>query len=279
MKKTVLLDGGVGTSLWELAEKYGFKKDPVWKYNIDHPEIVAELMKQYLEAGSEIVQANTFGANIPAVSRLKYDCMEVIKAGVRITKEVVGDKAKTSLSFGPLAEMLEPFGDLEEDECYDIYYKMVEAGVSAGADVVILETFMDVEMMRIAASAAKQFGKPVFCSLTFEKAGKTMMGNSVQDAIDKLVPLGIDAIGMNCSLGPDLALPIIKEFCEKTDLPIFFKPNAGKPILAADGTTEAAYTPEMFAKEVAPAIGLVDYLGGCCGTNPEYIRLLRKEIG
>jgi 5-methyltetrahydrofolate--homocysteine methyltransferase len=114
--------------------------------------------------------------------------------------------------------------------------------------------------------------------MTFEKNGKTMFGNSVQDTIDTLAPLGIDAIGLNCSLGPDLALPIIREFSEKTDMPLLFKPNAGKPILSADGSTAVAYTAEQFAKDVEPALEFVSYIGGCCGSDAEYIKEIKKLL-
>ena len=105
-----------------------------------------------------------------------------------------------------------------------------------------------------------------------------MFGNSVDDVIEELTPLGIDAVGLNCSLGPDLAVPIIKEFSEKTDLPIIFKPNAGKPILSADGTTVTAYSAQQFAEDVKPALGYVDYIGGCCGSDSSYIREIKKLL-
>lgn len=273
-----LLDGAYGTSLWHYADEAGIKNEPVWKYNIEHPELVAKLTKDYYEAGSKIIQANTFGANGPAVKRSSsYSPADVVTAAVKISKEVLADTdAKIGLPFGPLSMLLEPYGDLEEDECYEIYDEVISAGVSAGADVVMLETFMDKEMMRIAATAAKKHDVPVFCSMTFEKAGKTMMGNSVQDVIDALAPLGIDAIGMNCSLGPEQALPIIKEFSEKTDIPLLFKPNAGKPILNSDGTSSAPIGAEEFAQLLRPAFDIVSYIGGCCGSDPTYIAEIRK---
>ena len=197
MKKPVLLDGAVGTSLWEMAEANGVEKVPVWRYNLEHPEFVRALCERY---------------------------------------------------------------------------------VDAGADLILLQTFIDLHLMEIATRVAVRYGLPVFCAMTFEKVGKTMFGNSVQDVIDALTPLGIDAIGMNCSLGPDLALPVIREFAEKTDLPLLFKPNAGKPILAPDGSTVTDYDAETFVREVEPALDFVDYVGGCCGTNPEYIRLLGQRI-
>ena len=275
-----LLDGAMGTGLWALADAAGVEKVPVWKYNIEHPELVEAMNRQYLEAGSQIIQANTFGANGPAVKHSSdYDPAVVVAEAVKIAKKVAaGTDVKVALSFGPLSELLEPYGDLEEDECFEIYDTVIKAGVEAGADVVFLETFMDIEMMAIAAKAALQYGKPVFCSMTFEKVGKTMMGNSVQDAIDKLVPLGIAGIGMNCSLGPEQALPIIKEFSEKTDLPLFYKPNAGKPVLNADGSSTAPIGPEEFAELLKPAVPYVSYIGGCCGSDPEYIKEIKKVI-
>lgn len=274
------MDGAVGTTLWGMAEAAGVKKEPVWKYNIEHPEFVEELTKRYVDAGCEIILANTFGANGPAVKRSSpYTAAEVVAAGVKAAKKVLdGTGVKLCLSVGPLMQLLEPYGDMEEDECAEIYDEMLDAGVGAGADIILIQTFMDLEMMRVATVEAKKYGLPVFCSMTFEKSGKTMFGNSVQDVIDVLTPLGIDAIGLNCSLGPDLALPIIKEFSEKTDLPLLFKPNAGKPILSEDGSTAVAYTAKQFAEDIKPALEFVSYIGGCCGSDAEYIKEIKKLI-
>ena len=279
-RKITLMDGAVGTTLWGIAEANGVKKEPVWKYNIEHPEFVEELTRRYLEAGCEIILANTFGANGPAVKRSSpYTAADVVAAGVKAGKKVLeGTGVKLCLSLGPLMQLLEPYGDMEEDECAEIYREMLDAGVGAGADMILIQTFMDLEMMRVATVEAKKYGLPVMCSMTFEKSGKTMFGNSVQDTIDTLAPLGIDAIGLNCSLGPDLALPIIKEFSEKTDLPLLFKPNAGKPILSEDGSTAVAYTAQQFAADIKPALEYVSYIGGCCGSDAEYIKEIKKLI-
>ena len=280
MKKPVLLDGAVGTSLWELAEANGVEKVPVWRYNLEHPEFVRTLCTRYADAGSEIILANTFGANGPSVKR-SSDCSAaaVVAAGVRIAKEALaGTGKRVAVSAGPLTQLVEPWGDLSARDAQAIYEEQIGAGVDAGADVIMLQTFIDLNLMEIAARVAVQSGLPVFCTMTFEKVGKTMFGNSVQDVIDALTPLGVAALGMNCSLGPDLALPVIREFSEKTDLPLVFKPNAGKPILAADGTTATETDAETFVREVAPALAFVDYIGGCCGSNPEYIRLLKQRI-
>ncbi len=282
MKENItLMDGAVGTSLWAKAEAKGFKKDPVWRYNIEHPELIAELAVEYAEAGAELILANTFGANGPAVKRSSsYTAPEVVSAGVRVAKQALaGRNVKIAMSIGPLSALMEPYGDLTEEDTAQIYRGMLSAGVKEGPDIILLQTFMDLAMLRVAAAEAKRFDLPVFCCLTFERRGKTMMGNSVGDMIEELTPLGVDAVGMNCSLGPDLALPVIREFAEATDLPLVFKPNAGKPILSADGGTTTAYSAETFAEEIAPALDIVDYAGGCCGSDPSYIRALAARMG
>ena len=274
-KNIILLDGAVGTSLWEKSDD----KVSVWRYNLEKPEIVLELHREYIAAGAKIILANTFGANSGAVKRSPYAVEEVVRAGVRLAKQAVqGTDVKVALSAGPLSVLLEPYGDLTEEECEAIYEEQLGAGMQEGADLIMLQTFMDAEMMRIAATVAKRYNVPVFCTMTFTKVGKTMMGNSVDDVLEALEPLGIDAVGMNCSLGPDLAVPIIEEFARKTKLPIVFKPNAGLPILAPDGTTETVYTPDIFVKDVRPVLPLVTYIGGCCGCNASYVEALRTEL-
>jgi 5-methyltetrahydrofolate--homocysteine methyltransferase len=199
---------------------------------------------------------------------------------VALAREAVaGTDVRVALSIGPLSEMMEPVGDLTEEEVEAIYDEQIGAGARAGADLVALETFMDVEMMRVAATVAKRYGIPVLCSMTFDQRGRTMMGNTVGRVIDELEPLGIDAIGMNCSLGPAEALLVIRSFSEGTELPLIFKPNAGLPQLAEDGTTVSDYDADAFVREVLPALECrVKYLGGCCGTDPSYIRALGESL-
>ena len=278
----ILLDGAMGTGLWNRAEARGVAKVPVWIYNIEQPDMVIDLTREYIAAGSQIVQANTFGANRPSVARsLTYSVSEVVKSGVALAKEAVaGTNVRVALSVGPLSEMMEPFGDLTEEEVRDIYEEQIGAGAEAGADLITLETFMDVEMMRVAATVAKRYGIPVLCSMTFDKRGRTMMGNTVARVVEELEPLGIDAIGMNCSLGPVEALGVIRSFAEETALPLVFKPNAGLPVLRDDGTTVSDYDASRFVAEVLPALadGRVRYVGGCCGTDPDYIRALGEAL-
>ena len=282
MKQNItLLDGAIGTTLWAKAQAHGWKKEPVWMYNIEHPEIVSELALEYADAGSDIILSNTFGANRPSVQRSSsFDAAQVTAQGVKLAKDAVrGRGIRVGLDVGPLSELMEPYGDLEEDEAAGIYAEMFEAGVGAGADLIFLETFIDLAMLRVAAEEAKKYGVPVFCILSFERLGKTMMGNSPEDMIEELEPLGVDAVGMNCSLGPDLAVPIIKKFVGKTSLPLLFKPNAGLPVLAADGSESAEFSAKAFADGIMPALDFADYVGGCCGSAPSYISELAGRIG
>jgi len=263
----ILLDGAAGTTLWELAEASGIDRKPVWKYNIENPELVLELHRRYIAADCHMIQANTFDANRPSVKRSsEYTASEVITAAVKLAKQAVeGTDVKVYAAFGPLATLLEPYGKLKKEEVTEIYTEMAQAAESAGAQYIMLETFMDLEMVRLAAAAVKRFSLPLICSMTFEKRRRTMMGNTVQQIVDTLSPLGIAGVGMNCSHGPVQALEIIKEYSEKTSLPLYFKPNSG---------VGDSYGPEQFAEEVRPALEYVSFVGGCCGCDDSYIKKL-----
>ena len=276
----ILLDGAGGTVLWNLAESLGYSKEPVWKYNIEHPEIVRQVAAEYVAAGSQIILANTFGANRPAVKRSsEYSVEEVVRAGVRLAKEAAtGSEVKVALDVGPLTMLMEPYGDLTEEEAEEIFREQIGAGMKEEPDLILLETFLDLEMLKVAAKVAKDYDVPVFCTMTFEGRGRTMMGNRVEDIVDELSELGVDAVGLNCSQGPETALPVILEFAEHTDLPLIFKPNAGKPVMAADGSVSSPYDAADFVRDVEPALEKIAYLGGCCGSSPDYIRALKERL-
>lgn len=276
----ILLDGAGGTCLWNLAESLGYAKDPVWKYNMEHPDIVKQVAADYVAAGSQIILANTFGANGPAVKRSSdYSVEDVVRAGVRLAKEAAfGTDVKVALDIGPLTVLMEPYGDLTEEEAEEIFREQIGAGMKEQPDLILLETFLDLEMLKVAARVAKSYDVPVFCTMTFEGRGRTMMGNRVEDIAEELEELGVDAVGLNCSQGPETAIPVILEFAEHTDLPLIFKPNAGKPVLAEDGSVISPYDAAAFVRDVEPALDKVTYLGGCCGSSPDYIRALKAYL-
>ena len=274
-EEIVLLDGALGTCLWEKTDDRG----PVWRYNLENPKIVKEVAAEYTDAGSQIVLTNTFGANRLAVKRTDYTVEQVVSAGVRLAKEAVGDRAKTALSIGPLPVLMEPYGDLTEEEAFELFDEQISAGAGEGPDIILLETFMDADMLRIAAEAAAKHGLPIFCTMTFTEVGKTIMGHSVERFVDTLKGLPVSAVGINCSLGPEKAVPIIASFRQYTDLPLIFKPNAGKPILQEDGAESVQFDVDTFVEDCMPALDCdVKYIGGCCGSNPSYIRAMKERI-
>lgn len=276
-KDLVLLDGAVGTSLWETTDD----KVPVWRYNIEKPDIVSQLINEYYEAGSKIILANTFSANGPSVADSGYTVEQIVSSAMEIAHGALdGKDAKIALSVGPLTGLLKPFGNISEEEAVEIFTEQIEAGVKGKPDVIFLQTFMDLKMMQIAARIARKHDIPLFCSFSFVKSAKdkgsrTMMGNSIDDILKGLAEFKPDAVGLNCSLGPEMALPIIEEYSQKTDIPLIFKPNAGKPTL--EGGSQLDY--DTFAEDIAKAACVpgVKYIGGCCGSNAKYIEALRKK--
>jgi 5-methyltetrahydrofolate--homocysteine methyltransferase len=276
-EKLTLLDGAVGTSLWEKTAN----KVPVWRYNFEDPDIVRELLSEYAEAGSEIILANTFSANRPSMKGTGYTVEQIVTRAMEIAHETIDGKASIALAIGPLTGLLKPFGDITAEDAFDYFDEQITAGVKGNPDVIFLQTFIDLEMMKIAARAARKHDVPLFCTMSFAKSSpkkgpRTMMGNSVEDIVKGLEPFHVDGIGMNCSMGPETALPVIEEFSRQTDIPLIFKPNAGKPTL--EGGSQFDYS--VFAGEVSKAASVpgVKYIGGCCGSNAKYIKALKKKL-
>ena len=261
MKNIKLLDGATGTMLWEKAQAAGLEKVSTWRYNLEAPQLVAELHAQYAAAGSQIIYTNTFCANRPAVSAEGFEVTDIIKQGVILARQSAKKGVKIALDFGPLMNPMEPFGTTTEEDCRLFYREMCQAGKDA--DLIVLETFMDADSLAIAAREALETGLPVLCSMSFDKGSRTFFGADI-DSMLKALPEGVAAVGLNCSFGPQKAVPVIQEFSEKTDLPLLLKPNTGD------------LEPKQFAKALLPALPLVSYLGSCCGSSPEYIKELKK---
>lgn len=277
----LLLDGAVGTALMAKINARGIEEhDPVWAFNMRYPEVVRELAAEYQQAGADIIQANTFTANRQSVGHFSnYAVTDVVREAMILAKDAVkGTSTKVAAAAGALSTLLKPYGTLTPEECDAIYMEQLEPAIKEGADCIFLLTFMDLAMMKIAAQAALRFGVPVYCSMTFEKRRRTIMGNTVKQVVDTLGPLGVSGVGMNCSLGPAESMEVIREYRELTDMPLFFKPNSGKPVVSSDGTTTQPYTAERFAEEVSPALDFVSFVGGCCGTDVAYTRALRQAI-
>ncbi len=247
-------------------------------WNLTHPDRVAAIQRKYVDAGSNVLYANTFGANRLKTAGSGYTPAELIAGAVRCARDAAGEKpVRIALDIGPIGQLLEPLGTLSFDEAYDIYKEMVVAGEQAGADLVVFETMSDLYEVKAAVLAAKEHTTlPVWVTMTFEATGRTFVGTTVPAMALTLTGLGVDAMGFNCSLGPEELLPMAEELSHWTDAPLILKPNAGLPDPATGAYT---ITPEEFAAELAKAAALgVTVFGGCCGTTPDFIRALSSAL-
>lgn len=272
-KEFVLLDGAMGT----LIQKSGVKYDSVPEtLNITHPELIESFHKAYAEAGSDIVYANTFGANGYKLMESGYSVDEIIKSGVENAKKAVQvTDCLVALDIGPIGQLLEPAGSLSFDSAYEYFKEQIVAG--QGADVIVFETMTDLYELKAAVLAAKENSdKPIIATMTFERNGRTFTGVSPASMAVTLTGLGVDAIGVNCSLGPDELEGVVSEISKYTDLPLVIKANAGLP---DPNSNEYDIMPDKFADCVADLLKYgVKIIGGCCGTTPEYIAEIRKML-
>ena len=278
MKKDIfLLDGANGTCLWAKTDDKG----PVWRYNKLFPDKVMELADEFINAGSDFILSNTFSANRPSVDPYDFTVEEVVREGVALAKNAAKGRAKVLLDIGPLTGLLIPFGNIAKEEAREVFREMMKYGMMEKPDGILLETFMDLEMLKIACEEARAYDTPLLCSMSFtkynpKKGGRTMFGNTPSQIVKELAQFSPEAVGLNCSEGPEETLPIIKEFGEATDMPLIYKPNAGMP--KVEGGAEIDY--EDFAREVSKAaeIANVKYIGGCCGSSPQYIEALANKL-
>ncbi len=270
---TILLDGGMGTMLQASGLKLGARPEEL---NIEDPALIERIHGMYAAAGSRIVNANTFGASAHKLADSQYTLEEIIAAGIRCCKRACAPYgALTALDVGPLGELLEPSGTLAFEDALNEYARIVRAGVAAGADLIFFETFTDLYELKAALLAAKENSTlPVLASMSFEAGGRAFTGCTVESFAVTARGLGADAVGINCSLGPKEIFPMAKRLTEALpgDFPVFVKPNAGLP--RADGSGYDI-TPQLYALQMKPYRDLHLFAaGGCCGTTPEFIRLL-----
>ena len=271
----LFLDGAMGTMLQKSGLKLGERPDLLC---ITHPEVVEGVHRGYLEAGSDLIVTNTFGSNAKKLEGCGHTVEEVVAAGVAVAKRAVqGTQARVLLDVGPIGELLEPAGALKFEEAYEIYKQVVVAGWQAGADGVLLETMTDLYELKAGILAVRENTPlPVLTSMTFEAGGRTFTGCTVEALALLAEGMGVDAVGINCSLGPKEIYPLAQRLCAATTLPVFIKPNAGLPD-PATGTYDI--DPDIFSREMLRYAQLgVAAVGGCCGTTPEYIRALCKAF-
>ena len=274
-QKITLLDGAMGTMLQKAGLKLGDRPETL---SITAPDVVESIQRRYVQAGTRLLLANTFCANAHKLAGTGYTVEEVVSASVSVAlRACKGTEAKVALDIGPIGELLEPLGVLSFEEAYELFAQMIRAGVKAGAQAVFFETFSDLNEIRAGVLAAKECcDLPVYASMTFEQSGRTFLGVKADCAAMSLTALGVDALGVNCSLGPVEVAPILTAMRGVTDLPLILKPNAGLP----DPATGAYHTtPEEFAASCARLTELgAAYIGGCCGTTPDFIHALNQAL-
>lgn len=272
-KEFVLLDGAMGT----LIQNSGVKFDSVPEtLNITHPELIESFHRAYADAGSDIVYANTFGANGYKLKESGYSVEEIIKSGIENAKKAVqGTSCLVALDIGPIGQLLEPAGSLGFDSAYEYFKEQIIAGREA--DVIVFETMTDLYELKAAVLAAKEnCDKPVIATMTFERNGRTFTGVSPASMAVTLTGLGVDAVGVNCSLGPDELEEVVSEISKYTDLPLVIKANAGLP---DPNSNKYDIMPDKFASCVSDLLRYgVKLIGGCCGTTPEYIAEIKKML-
>lgn len=258
-----------------MLQAYGLEPgEPPALLAVTNPELITSIHRQYVEAGADILYANTFGTNRYKLEGYGYSPGQIIDSAIKAAQAACKEDTLVALDVDPLGELLEPMGTLTFEEAYDAFCEVVKQGEASGADLIVIETMTDLYEVKAAVLAAKeQTNLPVMVSMTFEETGRTFTGTSIECMTAVLEGLGVDAVGINCSLGPVEIFPLAEKMCQLTDLPVFVKPNAGLP----DPRT-GAYTigPEEFARAMAEYRHLgIAMAGGCCGTTPDYIARMK----
>lgn len=279
-KKLLFFDGGMGTML----QKNGMGAGEIPELlNINNPELIERIHTEYLEAGADIITANTFGANpLKLESDISLDM--IIAAAMGIAKKAVNkfqseEKPRfAAFDMGPCGRLLEPLGNLSFDDCYEAFAKIAKTAEKCGADLIIIETMSDTLEAKAAVLAVKEnTSLPVFCTMTFDESYKTLTGGDISVMSAIMEGLGVDCMGINCGLGPEQIAEMMENLAEISSIPIMAQPNAGLPQIE-NGKTVYNVNPEEFGKQCEKMAKLgASVLGGCCGTTPEHIQALVKR--
>ena len=269
----LLLDGATGSNLRKAGMPVGISSE---EWVLKNPEVLKELQRAYVEAGSEIVYAPTFGAN--RISLMNFGLEKQVTGMNRrllaISKEAVGARALVAGDLTTTGKLLEPRGDLSYETLYQIYQEQIKALADAGADLLVAETMLSVDETVAALDAAQSVcDLPVMCTLSLEADGTALYGGNAVEAVMTLQEMGAAAVGLNCSVGPDQLEAVVANMKKVAQVPIIAKPNAGMPVINEKGEASYSMNAQDFArytrKLVEAGAGIV---GGCCGTTPEYIR-------
>lgn len=276
----IYLDGGTGTMLQARGLKPGERTE---SWTIERPEDLIRIHQSYIEAGADIVNANTFGVNKFRYSGdAGYSLLRLVDAAIANARQAVRRAARegetlVSLDLGPSGEFMEPFGDLTYEDAYDNFRRLVTVGEQAGADCVSIETMFSCQEAKAALEACRDHSRlPVLVSFSFQENGRLLSGETVADVAKTAESCGAAAVGFNCGFGPVQMKPLVKELLDATKLPVIAKPNAGLP-KTVNGETRYTMEPEEFAAVMQEIIDMgARLIGGCCGTTPEFIRRLHQ---
>ncbi|MBR6900588.1 MAG: homocysteine S-methyltransferase family protein, partial [Synergistaceae bacterium] len=273
-EKILFFDGAMGSML----QARGLKLREIPEIlNLTNPDLILSIHNEYKNAGADFVTSNTFGANKFKLAKSGRSVSEVVSAGAKLARQAAGNNY-AALDIGSTGRVMAPSGDASFEEIYDAVAEMVNAGKNF-CDVILLETFTDLYELKAAVLAAKENSNlPVFATMSFEQSGRTFFGTSIEAMTATLEGLGIDALGVNCSLGPRQLLPIVEKICSLSHIPVMVQPNAGLPVMR-DGVSKYDVTPDEFAEiSIKFADMGVKILGGCCGTTPEHIYKMKNAV-
>jgi len=277
--EVLIADGAMGTMLFQHGLKPGECPEAL---NLTEPKILTDIARAYLDAGAEIVQTNTFGGSPLKLEQYNLDgrTEDINRLAVESVRRAVGDRACVSGSCGPSGKLLIPYGDTAPEQVFESAVRQMRALVSAGVDVICIETMTDITEAALNIRAAKAVAQdiPVMATMTFDRTPKgfyTIMGVTIENAVDELMKAGADIIGSNCGHGSELMIKIAKEFKIRTQCPLIIQPNAGLPEII-DGVPVYPESPDFMAERAKEMIEMgVSIIGGCCGTTPDHIRALR----
>lgn len=274
-----LLDGATGSNLMAAGMPKGVCTE---KWILDNKEIILRLQKAYAAAGSQIIYAPTFGGNRINLKKhgLEDHLIELNRELVALAREAAGNTAYVAGDITTTGEMLEPFGDLTYEDALETYKEQISCLAEAGVDLLVAETMFNVQEACAAIDAAQSIcDLPIMCSMTVEADGSIFTGGNIIEAAAVLEGAGAAAVGINCSVGPDQLVSVVKNIRQTVNVPVIVKPNAGMPVINDDGLAEYHMTPEDFAKHMAVLIeNGATIIGGCCGTTPAFITELAKLL-
>lgn len=277
--KILYLDGATGSNLYKAGMPRGVSTE---QWVLEHPSVLQKLQKDYVEAGSQIVYAPTFAANALNLEffDLEKEVARLNKELVAVSKDAVGGKAYIAGDVTTTGHLLEPAGDMEYGTLMHVYQEQIGVLAETGVDLIVIETMMGLEETMAALDAAKNVCElPVMCTLSLESDGTARFGGSAEEIAATLEAMGASAVGINCSSGPDQMESTIRIMSQAAGIPIIAKPNAGMPVITATGEVIYNMTPETFASHMENLYKAgASVLGGCCGTDPDYIRAVRKVL-